>query len=422
MGKLLEYQCKKILEESGIPVPKNYLIRKLEDVEAAARELGFPIVLKAQLPITGRLKAGAIKFAYNLSEALEAVRYLFSLKIKGFEVKKILAEKKLDIFKEYYLGIIIDDSFKVRSPVIIFSTEGGVEIEEVATRHPEKIVKIIIDYIKGPSGELIKEELEALGISGQLSSKLSELAVKFYKEVFMKYEARAAEINPLILTRSGDLVAADCRITIDDNATFRHKEIKFEVLGELNRPLTPLEERIWKWEEKDPRGTGYFVQLVPEIKEPGYIGFHGIGGGGAMLAADALIRRGLKIANYADTSGDPPASKVYRVIKTILSQKGIEGYILMGSVIASQEQWHHAHAIVKALNEMLHDKPGFPVIILIAGNKEAETHEIIRRGLKDLPIRWELYGRDHIYEIDMIAERMKKMVDEYRREFKGGAD
>jgi len=155
--------------------------------------------------------------------------------------------------------------------------------------------------------------------------------------------------------------------------------------------------------------------MVPEIEGEGYVGFHGIGGGGAMLGASALIARGLKIANYADTSGDPPASKVYRVIKAILSQP-IDGYILMGACLANQEQWHHAHGIVKILKEELEDRPGFPVLLLIAGNKERETHEILRNGLKDLPIRWEIYGRDYIYQTEFIADRFKVLLDEYLQE------
>ncbi|RLI81020.1 succinyl-CoA synthetase subunit beta, partial [Archaeoglobales archaeon] len=215
------------------------------------------------------------------------------------------------------------------------------------------------------------------------------------------------------------LIAADCKITVDDSSVFKHPEFKFEVPRDMQRPPTELEKIAWKIEENDYRGTAYFVQIQveePEDKGKGYVAFHGIGGGASMLAADALLRKGLKIANYADTSGNPPASKIYRLIKVILSQPGIEGYALMGAVFASQEQWHHAHAIVKAFREELTDRPGFPVVILLAGNKEKESHEILRDGLKDLPIRLELYGREHIYDTDLIAEKMATLVEEYRKE------
>ena len=133
-----------------------------------------------------------------------------------------------------------------------------------------------------------------------------------------------------------------------------------------------------------------------------------------MLGADALTRHGLKLANYTDTSGNPTAAKVYRIIKIILSQPNIDGYVMMGAAIANQEQWHHAHALVRALREELVNRPNFPVVILIAGNKEAESLEILREGLKGLPARIELYGREYVNNVDYVAERMRKLVEEYQ--------
>jgi len=157
------------------------------------------------------------------------------------------------------------------------------------------------------------------------------------------------------------------------------------------------------------------MQMVPTYEGRSWIGFQGIGGGGAMLGASAFINRGFKIANYADTSGDPTASKVYMVIKSIFSLP-IDAYVLMGSCLANQEQWHHAHAVVKALREEAKDRPGLPVILLLAGNKEKESHEIIQNGLKGLPLRWELYGRDYIYNTDYIADRVEDLVRQYQLE------
>jgi succinyl-CoA synthetase beta subunit len=185
----------------------------------------------------------------------------------------------------------------------------------------------------------------------------------------------------------------------------------------MERPPTELEKKAWKIEEGDYRGTGYFSQMDPKIEGGGWLGFHGIGGGGAMLGASAFVARGFKIANYADTSGDPPASKIYSVIRCILEQP-VDGYVLMGACLANQEQWHHAHALVKVFKEETKKRPGFPVIMLIAGNKEKETHEIIREGFKDLSLRWELYGREHIYNTDFIADRVEALVEEYQMEKK----
>jgi succinyl-CoA synthetase beta subunit len=155
---------------------------------------------------------------------------------------------------------------------------------------------------------------------------------------------------------------------------------------------------------------------VTEIKGLNYVGYHGMGGGGAILGVDGLNRVGLKIANYADTSGNPTAAKVYRAAKVIFSQPGIEGYMLGGYMYANQEQWHHAHGVVKALREELPKRPGFPCVLLICGNKEKESLEILREGTKDLPGRIEIYGGDKVYETQFLAERMKALILEYRKE------
>ncbi|MBA7701150.1 hypothetical protein ES703_109882 [subsurface metagenome] len=218
------------------------------------------------------------------------------------------------------------------------------------------------------------------------------------------------------IVEGGKGTAADCHLTLDDNSVFRHPELGIKVPRDMDRPPTGLEERAWMTiEEGDYRGTGYFAQMVAKIEGDSWLGFHGIGGGGAMLGASAFVARGFKIANYADTSGDPPASKIYSVIKYILAQS-IDGYVLMGATLANQEQWHHAHALVKAFKEEAENRPGFPVIMLLAGNKEEEAHDIIKSEFKDLPLRWELYGREYIYNTDFIADRVEELVKAYQME------
>jgi len=411
MVKLYEYQGKQLLKRVGVPIPQGKVISSADEAQQAAKEIGKPIAIKAQVWATGRYKSGGIQFADTPDSAKSTAEKLLASKIKGLSVEKLLLEERLDVDKEFYIGVIVDNSYKVKAPVLVFCTEGGVDVEEVALRNPERVAKMVVDYLKGVDlstarSLLSKVNLESEGISN---------AVCGLYEVFKQYDARVAEINPLILTKKGEVFAADCRIILDDNSIFRHPEFGIKVPRDMEREPTELEELAWWIEEGDFRGTGYFAQMLPEIKEEGFIGFHGIGGGGAMLGASALINRGLKIADYADTSGDPPASKVYRVVKAILSQP-IDGYILMGACLANQEQWHHAHGIVKILREELKDRPGFPVLLLIAGNKERETHEILKQGLKDLPIRLELYGRDHIYQTDFIADRFKVLLDEYLKE------
>jgi succinyl-CoA synthetase beta subunit len=415
MPKLHEYQGKRLLKDCGILVPEGDVASTPKEAGKIAKRLLKTVAIKSQVGVTGRFKAGGIKFADNADEAEAAAEGLLGKEIKGIKVEKVLVEEKLAIEKEFYAGVIVNDSYKIKGPVLMFSTQGGVDIEEIATKFPEKVVSMNVDILDGLAVKDITQLLSKLDVSARLVEPLCKVVYGLY-EVFRRYSARSAEINPLVLTKDRKIYPADCRIVVDEASAFKHPELAIEYPRDIGRSPTELEQIAWKVEEKDYRGIGYFVQMAMDFRPgEGYIGFHGIGGGGAMLGADALIRHGLKLADYADTSGNPTAAKVYRVIKLIFSQPNIDGYILMGPVIANQEQWHHAHALVKALREELENKPDFPVIILIAGNKEAESLEILKEGLRGLPARTELYGRDYVYKVDYIAERMKKLVGEYRR-------
>jgi len=418
MARIYEFHGKEALKKEGILVPRGAAASIAEDVERIAQEIGKPLVIKAQVWATGRFKAGGIKFANTPEEAKKAFQELIGSTVKGLPVEQVLVEEQLDIEKEFYAGVIVNNSYKVKSPLFIFSTEGGVGVEEVAARNPEKVGTLNIDYLKGVGPEEAKELLSKLTfhapLSADLTQSLSQVICSLYK-TFKDYDARAVEINPLVLTKDKQIYAADCRFTIDDNSVFRHPEFGIKLPRDMERPPTRLEEIAWDIEADDYRGTGYFTQMVPKIEGEGWLGFHGIGGGGAMLGASAFVARGLKIADYADTSGDPTASKIYRVVKCILSQP-VDGYVLMGACLANQEQWHHAHALVKIFKEEAKKRPGFPVVILLAGNKEKETHEIIRNGFKNLPLRWELYGRDYIYDTNFIADRVEALVKVYQAE------
>jgi succinyl-CoA synthetase beta subunit len=407
-----------MLKTVDIPIPEGEVVSTPQETMKIAEKIGKPVAIKAQVLTTGRFKAGGIKFANNPIEAKSLASEILGKEIKGLKVEKLLVEEKLDPEKEFFLSITVSDSYKVKGPTILFSTEGGVDIEEVTEKHPEKISTMNINYLSGLKLSDARKLVSKLQVQTNIVDLVSNIACKLY-EVFVKADANTVETNPLILTKDGRIVAGDCRITIDDNSVFCHPEFEIELPRDLTRPATELEKLAWKIEEDDYRGTCYFLQLNPninEIKKGGYIAFHGIGGGASMLAADALIRKGLKLATYVDTSGNPAASKVYRAIKIMLSIPGLEGYCLAGAVLANQEQWYHAYPLVKALREEAEERPGFPVLILIAGNKEQETHRIIKEGLKDVPLKWELYGREHVYEIDFIAARMAELIEEYRKE------
>ena len=252
---------------------------------------------------------------------------------------------------------------------------------------------------------------------------LVQFVVRLF-QAYRRFDCFTLEVNPLVVTAAGELVAADCKMEIDNNSVFRHPEMGIEVARDFGHEPTELDLIGWGIEEDDLRGSGFLMGMGFDEKSPGYIGYHPIGGGSAMLGMDALSKVGLKVANYADTSGNPVASKIYRVAKAVLSQPGIEGYLLAGFMMANQEQWHHAHAIVKALRETLPSRPGLPCLLLLCGNKEEESLAILREGLADLPggDRIEIYGRDTSPTRNSSPRRCSRWCEEYQRLPRGGTE
>jgi len=417
MAKFYEYQGKDIFKKSGIPIPEGEVAKSPGEAKKAAEKLGRPVVVKAQVWAGGRGKSGAVKFADTPDEAEKAAGEILGMEVKGLEVKQVLVEEKLDIAREFYAGVIINSAQDVRGPVLMFSPEGGVDIESVPE---DKIAMINVDVIKGLMPYDTLNMVSSMGVKGKILRQIADVVFKLFN-AFQVNDCRTLEINPLVLTEDNRVIAADCRMGVDDQALFRHPELGIKIGREFLKEPTDFDLIGWSFEETDFRGTSYVAQMAlpEEVRKGGYVGYHGIGGGAAMLGMDALNKVGLKVADYADTSGNPTASKVYRVIKLIMSQPGIEAYFLAGFMMANQEQWHHAHGIVKALREELPKRPGFPVVILLCGNKEKESQEILKEGLAGLDARVEIYDREHVYDAKFIGGRVKALVDEYRKERSG---
>lgn len=414
MAKFFEYQGKALFKQAGIPIPDGEPVKTPAEARKAAERIGKPVVVKAQVWAGGRGKSGAVKFADTPEEAEKVAGQILGMEVKGLLVKEVLVEEKLEIAKEFYAGVIINSAKDVRGPVIMLSAEGGMEIETVPE---DKIAMLKADVVRGLYIFDTLNMGRSLGLTGKTLIQVADVVLKLYN-AFRKNDCRTLEINPLVLTKSGKIIAADCRMGVDDQALFRHPEMGVKAGREFTKEPTEFDLMAWKFEEEDFRGTSYVAQMadIEEIEKGGYIGYHGIGGGAAILGVDALNKVGLKVADYADTSGNPTASKVYRVIKLIFAQPNIEGYFLSGFMMANQEQWHHAHGIVKALREELPHRPGFPVVLLLCGNKEKESQEILKEGLKDMPARVEIYDREHVYDAKFIGGRVRALVDEYRKE------
>jgi len=405
MARLHEYQGKELLKKRKVPVPKGSVASSPDEARRIAEEIGDEVMVKAQAWVTGRAGMGGIKRAADPEEAEAIAQQMLGMAVKGFTVERVLVEEQLDIEREFYAGVIIDD--RARAPVVIFSSTGGTGIEEIAREHPDKVARVEVDIVKGLQDYQARDLVRRVGIRGRLLRDLGGLIKSLY-DVARTYEARAAEINPLVVTTDGKLYAADCRITVDDYAVFRHPDLGIEIAREFDRPPTELEKIAYQVEAKDYRGTFYFIQMADDFeKGEGYIGFHGAGGGGAMMSMDALLSRDYKLATYVDTSGNPPASKVYRAARVVLSLPGIDGYFASGSGVASQEQFHSARGFVKAF---LEERLSIPAVIRLGGNMEEKAIEILERAAPEMPAPLEAYGKDDT--ADFCAERLDNLIKE----------
>jgi succinyl-CoA synthetase beta subunit len=406
MSRLHEHQSKALLTTFGISIPQGGVAGTAAEARALAEEIGGSVVVKAQVWLTSRADLGGIRFADNPEEAERAAASLLGTNIGPFTVEQVLVEERLDIAEQFYAGITVDD--RARAPVAIFSSAGGTGIETVAAGSPDQIAHHLIDIELGLRPFEARNLVRKTGVHGDLLRRLGNVLPRLYR-LARRYDARAAEINPLVLTTDGNLVAADCRITIDDHAVYRQPDLGIEIAREFDHPATELEKIAWQVEKDDYRGTFYFIQLDRDFRSgEGVIGFHGAGGGGSMISMDAVHSAGMKVANYVDTSGNPPASKVYRAARIILSQPGIDGYFASGSGVASQEQYHSARGLIKAFFEapLL-----VPAVVRLGGNGEEHALALLKRAAEHLPAPLEGYGKDDPAEA--CALRLRELIDSY---------
>jgi succinyl-CoA synthetase beta subunit len=406
MARLHEHQGKSLLAGEKIGIPRGEAAHTPPEAKRIAEELGCEVVVKGQAWVTGRASLGLIKFADSPKTAAAAASSILGTEIGGFEIDTVLVEEKLNVKQEFYAGVIIDDI--AQSPRIIFSAKGGSGVEQIASEHPDALAQALVDIQTGFPDYYARDLVRQVGIRGKLQLALGLLLSRLYL-VARNSDARAAEINPIVLTEAGKLIAADCRITVDDYAVFRHPELEIEVAREFDRPPTELERVAWDVEKGDYRGTFYFIQMEQDFKRGDkVIGFHGAGGGGSMMSMDAILNKGYKIANFVDTSGNPPASKVYRAARIILAQGPIDGYFASGSGVASQEQFHSARGLAKAFLEV---PLNVPAVIRLGGNAEDRAIALMEQVNDSLPVPIEAYGKDD--SPDFCSDRLDVLVKNF---------
>jgi len=406
VARLHEYQGKALLKQAGIPIPEGDPAATPEEARAIAERIGTPVAVKMQAWTTHRASMGGIRFADTPEEAAAAARDLLGKQVGAFAVERVLVERKLKLDAEYYASVIIDDA--ARQPVLLFSTAGGTGIEERAKGGQAGVAIMHIDVTTGLADHAARNLARQAGLAGTVQRDVGAALVRLV-DVFTKYDARNAEINPLVVTAEGKVLAADCRITIDDYAVRRHPELGITIAREMDHPPTKLERIAQKVEDEDFRGTFYFAQLATGFgPDERYVGFHGAGGGGSMMSMDAITDAGFKIANFTDTSGNPSAAKVYRAAVIICHQPNIIGYFGSGSGVASQEQFHSAYGLAKAFHEM---RLNIPAVIRLGGNSEDRAVDILARAGADLPAPVEGYRKDDAPAF--CAQRFKELVEQH---------
>src|SRR2546423_8820359 len=390
MARLHEYQGKAILAANGFKIPRGSAATSADEASAIAKELaagkkGAEVVIKIQAWTTGRAGIGGVVFAKKPADVPGHAARMLAMKVGQFPVEAVLVEEKIDIDREFFLSFAIDDG--ARAPVIIFAAGGGTGIEEraAATR------RIPCDVNRGPLDSAVDEAVASCGLSANNAKQLNESIRKLFAAA-RSVEARSLEINPLVLNKSGEFVAADCRITIDDYAVGRHPQLGIEIAREFDHPPTALEQVAYAVEQNDHRGTFYFAQLATAAPKEsnGLVGFHGAGGCCLLVSMDAIVNAGFTIANFTDTSGNPSASKVYRAARIILAQPNLVGYFGSGSGVASQEQFWSAYGLAKAFWELDLD---IPAVIRLGGNTEDRAVDVLQRAAELLDARIEGYRK-----------------------------
>lgn len=384
--KIHEYQAKELFKQFSIPVPEGYMAEDNESGYKAAEKLGYPCVVKAQIHAGGRGKAGGVKLAKNSEEAKKFVNEILGMNLvsrqtgpQGQLVRKILVEQGLNIASELYVAIIIDREKEM--PVIIASTEGGVEIEEVAGNSPHLIHKVYIHPVTGISGFHARELSFKLELNKVQQKNFTKLLFNLYK-LFVEKDGSLVEINPLIITDNDEVIALDGKINIDDNGLYRHPDIV--EMRDTNEE-EPLEVAASKFD-------------LNYIKLDGNIGCMVNGAGLAMATMDIIKYYGGEPANFLDVGGGTSEERVKEAFNILLSDKNVKAVFvnIFGGIVRTDLV---ANGIVNALKGI---NLKIPIVIRLVGTNEEEGRKIIERS-----------GMNFIAETN-LPEAAKKIVEVLR--------
>ncbi len=355
--KLQEYQAKRIFGQFGVPVPQGDVAATPAEARAIAERLGGPVVVKSQVLVGGRGKAGGIKVAKTPDEAEQVAGRILGMDIKGLTVKKVLVDPAADIRKELYLGLVIDRAR--RRVVVMASSEGGVDIEEVAASTPEKIITTAVDPCLGMKEYQARDLAMGIGLPREQLPAFTQICQALY-ECFVGSDASLAEINPLAILGDGTLKALDGKMVLDDNALFRHADLAAMRDDEEETP-----------EEREARLNG-----LSYVKLDGQIGCMVNGAGLAMATMDIIKYYGGEPANFLDIGGGAKSDKVAAALRIILSDPNVKAVLfnIFGGITRCDEV---ARGILVALNEV---GARVPMVVRLVGTNDVEGRAILQEA------------------------------------------
>jgi succinyl-CoA synthetase beta subunit len=356
--KLFEFEAKDILRKYGIAVPRGKVVASPDDAESFAKELGRPVMLKSQVLVSGRGKAGGILSADNPSGARATAERLLGSNIKGIMVGSLLVEEKLDITEQLYVSITVDR--QVKTYVLLVSTAGGVDIEEVAEQSPQQITRHRIDPLAGLTEQDVRNIISGLKIAADSTGRLAQIITALYGAV-LELDAELVELNPLVKTASGGFIAADARIIIDDNALYRHAG--FAGRSQNREEDTPLEAEARKL------GLAY-------VDLDGDTGIIGNGAGLVMATLDLVQLFGGKPANFLDIGGGAQTEIIKNGVRLVMSKPQVRAVLIniLGGITRCDLV---ANGVVQGLNEAAVKKP---VAVRMMGTNEQEGEKILREA------------------------------------------
>jgi succinyl-CoA synthetase beta subunit len=357
----MEYQAKELFAKHGVPVTLGTVVEKADDAAKAAEDLGGKVVVKAQVKIGGRGKAGGVKFAPTPEDAVAKANDILGMDIKGHTVHRVLLAPAADIAEEYYFSFLVDRAN--RNYLCIASIEGGVEIEEVARTNPDAVAKVSIDPQTGVDDAKAAEIVAATRFPAEVSDEAKEVVKKLW-DVFIKEDASLVEVNPLVRLGDGHLEALDGKVTLDENAEFRHED---HAAFEIKEEADPLEAQAKE------KGLNY-------VKLDGEVGIIGNGAGLVMSTLDVVAYAGeahdnVKPANFLDIGGGASAEVMANGLHIILGDPQVKSVFVnvFGGITACDAV---ANGIVHAL-ELLGDEANKPLVVRLDGNNVEEGRRIL---------------------------------------------